>query len=195
MPEFPNSFDRAVSGELAGSTQHNQVVDAAEYMKGRALPFWPAEAFRPGRSTGNDVSVQETDKVPGSAYEIEFPNEDTRQDSYGYFICPQDYTGDDSLKALIYWAGDDDSESVRWQIGIRGWNHGEDMTGSHTNSDAGTFSSGDDISNLRISELEIISPALSAKDLVCCEIVRFPTHTGDTLSASAFVFGIALEAG
>ena len=192
---FPSTIDRAVAGESAVAAQHNQVIDAVEYMKGRALPFWPAEAFRPGRSTGNDVSVQETDKIPGAAYEIEFPNEDARQDSYGYFICPQDYGGDDSFKLLIYWAGDDNGESVRWQAGIRAWGHGEDMVGFHTNSAADTFSSGDDTSNLRISELIITSPALSARDWVCCEVVRFPTHSGDTLGSSAFVFGIALEVG
>ena len=192
---FPSTIDRAVSGELAEASQHNQVIDAAEYMKGRAFPVWPAEAFNPSRDVGNRVAIEQTSKITGAAFELQFPNEGTEQVAYLYFICPMDFVGDNDLNCMIHWSGDDSSESVRWQLGIRGWGHGETMSGTHTDSGTGTFSSGGSTSNLRVSEFAVSNPSLSAKDLVCISLHRFPTHTGDTLAATAFVFFCSIEVG
>ena len=82
---FPSTIDRAVSGEPAEADQHNQTIDGVEYMKGRALPVWPAEAFNPSRDVDNRTVVEQTSKISGAAFELQFPNEGTEQVAYLYF--------------------------------------------------------------------------------------------------------------
>ena len=198
------------TGYLVTAARWNQdIVDNAQYLKGRALIHASAVQFWPGRTghggAGPSGPRPNTVQTNLLTYELAFAA-DADQSAYALVAVPLDYAaGLAQLRVRLSFVTSGTTGDVAWRLraakcaGKAGTVTGESwdsLSFTGGSSVSGTVTVAPPAGTLFHWEANLNAPTgLAARDLLAFELTRRGSLTGDTLTAEARMVAFATELG
>ena len=195
MPWNANPRTYAVGERLRALWLNQFQRDNTNYLKGRLLAQWPAQALSGGMGTTRPRGPLEVLTANLGYYVWEFAADDDQQ-VHGFCTMPVDHVGDESPQVKLTWDSDATSGAVRWQVRAQAIGAGEaDPTAALSSSVAFTATVNATANRKTVTTLTLAISGVEADDLIYWTIRRIGSNSGDTAAGVANLRIVTVEAG